>query len=103
MKNSLLSGFLLITLTAGGFCLPAQEPAYRLSDRQKEWLEVDVVHIISDQEKEVFLQLDSDLLRDQFVQMFWKQRDPTPATSYNEYREEHYRRISYTNMWFGHR
>jgi len=100
-----LTGFILLLMIAGGTGLALQktEAVHPLNDRHREWLEKEVVYIISDREKEVFLKLESDLLRDQFIQMFWKQRDPTPATSYNEYREEHYRRISYANMWFGHR
>jgi GWxTD domain-containing protein len=105
MRNCLLTVLLLsITGLYGlGAVSKEDEPQHPLNDRHKEWLEAEVVYIISDKEKEVFLQLESDLLRDQFIQMFWKQRDPTPATSYNEFQEEHYRRISYANMWFGHR
>jgi len=32
---------------------------------------------------------------------FWKVRDPEPSTPKNEFREEHYRRINYANLWFG--
>lgn len=35
-----------------------------------------------------------------FIEQFWKRRDPTPDTERNEYREEHYRRIAYTNEHF---
>jgi len=31
------------------------------------------------------------------VEQFWLRRDPTPDTVENEYKEEHYRRIAYTN------
>jgi GWxTD domain-containing protein len=32
---------------------------------------------------------------------FWKQRDPTPATEVNEFKEEYYSRIKYANTHFG--
>jgi GWxTD domain-containing protein len=32
---------------------------------------------------------------------FWKQRDPTPATEANEFKEEYYSRIKYANTHFG--
>jgi len=51
-----------------------------------------VVYIISKREREVFLQLVSDRERQIFVDAFWKQRDPTPGTTENEYKTEHYRR-----------
>lgn len=66
----------------------------------KKWLE-EVVYIISPVEKEVFLKLDSNRERDQFIKAFWKQRDPTLNTEENEYKKEHYRRIEYANQNFG--
>jgi len=70
-------------------------PAYR------EWIEEEVVYIITEKEKDVFLQLQSDKERNIFIEAFWKQRDPTPNMPKNEFKTEHYRRISYANNWFG--
>ncbi len=67
----------------------------------KDWLEKDVVYIITPKEKEIFLQLESDKERNIFINAFWKQRDPTPGTPQNEFKEEHYRRIAYANKYFG--
>jgi len=72
-----------------------------LPPEYRKWLEEDVVYIISKREREVFLQLESDRERAIFVEAFWKQRDPTPGTTENEYRTEHFRRVAYTNQWFG--
>ncbi|MFW6139799.1 MAG: GWxTD domain-containing protein [Acidobacteriota bacterium] len=66
----------------------------------KKWLE-EVVYIISPVEKEVFLKLNSNQERDQFIKAFWKHRDPTPHTEENEYKKEHFRRIEYANQYFG--
>ncbi|MFC2164463.1 GWxTD domain-containing protein [Acidobacteriota bacterium] len=67
----------------------------------EQWLEEEVVYIITQREKEVFLQLDSNQERDLFIEAFWKQRDPTPETSRNEFKDEHYRRIEYANTRLG--
>jgi GWxTD domain-containing protein len=67
----------------------------------KKWLEEEVVYIITSLEKDVFLQLDSDRERELFIEAFWKQRDPTPGTPQNEFKEEHYERIQYANYTFG--
>jgi GWxTD domain-containing protein len=69
--------------------------------KYKKWLEAEVVYLISVNERAVFLQLDNDRERSLFVQAFWKQRDPTPGTPANEFKTEHYRRISHANKRFG--
>jgi GWxTD domain-containing protein len=63
----------------------------------KKWLNEDVVYIITDEEKQAFKQLKTDEERQQFVEAFWQRRDPTPDTEENEFKEEHYRRIAYSN------
>ncbi len=72
-----------------------------LPERHKKWLEEEVVYIITALEKEVFLKLESDRERDQFIEAFWNQRDPTPGSPENEFRTEHYRRINHANHFFG--
>ncbi len=72
-----------------------------LPQRFKIWLEEDVVYIISSLEKDVFLRLETDRERDLFIEAFWKHRDPTQGTPKNEFREEHYQRLSYANYHFG--
>ena len=67
----------------------------------RTWLEEEVVYIITPKERDVFLKLGSDRERDIFIEAFWKQRDPTPGTPKNEFREEHYRRIGYANRMLG--
>ncbi|MGD2295171.1 MAG: GWxTD domain-containing protein, partial [Candidatus Aminicenantes bacterium] len=57
-------------------------------------------YIIHDQEREVFLKLTADRDRDIFIQTFWKQRDPTPGTPQNEYRDMVVERFNYANKRF---
>jgi GWxTD domain-containing protein len=66
----------------------------------KKWLNEDVTYIITDEERKAFKQLNTDEEREQFVEQFWLRRDPTPDTVENEFKEEHYRRIAYTNERF---
>ena len=63
----------------------------------KKWLNEDVAYIISDEERKSFKQFTTDDERQQFIEGFWLRRDPTPDTEENEFREEHYRRIAYSN------
>jgi GWxTD domain-containing protein len=66
----------------------------------KDWLEKDVVYIITDEERKAFKNLTTDEERDNFIEQFWLRRDPTPDTVENEYREDHYQRIAYANEHF---
>jgi GWxTD domain-containing protein len=71
-----------------------------LESPYKKWLNEEVTYIISDEERKAFGRLQTDEERQQFIEQFWLRRDPTPDTEENEYREEHYRRIAYTNEQF---
>jgi GWxTD domain-containing protein len=66
----------------------------------KRWLDEDVKYIITDEERSVFKKLSTDEEREQFIESFWLRRDPTPDSMENEFKEEHYRRIAYTNERF---
>ncbi len=66
----------------------------------KQWLEKDVKYIITEEERAVFLKLQTDEEREQFVEQFWRRRDADPTTPAIEFREEHYRRIHYANEVF---
>lgn len=93
---SLLLGCLALTYT------PAQpESRSKMPEQYRRWLDEEAVYIITDKEREVFEKLQTDRERDIFVAAFWKQRDPTPGTPANEFRDEHYRRWSYANEHFG--
>jgi GWxTD domain-containing protein len=66
----------------------------------KSWLNDEVGYIISDEERTAFLRLGTNEEREQFIESFWGMRDPTPDTVENEFKEEHYRRIAYSNERF---
>ncbi|HEV7520259.1 MAG TPA: GWxTD domain-containing protein [Candidatus Angelobacter sp.] len=71
--------------------------AEKLSGVYKKWLDEDVRWIITDEELSAFKKLANNAERDVFIEGFWQRRDPTPDTAENEYKEEHYRRIAYSN------
>jgi len=71
-----------------------------LPKKHKKWIEEEVDYITTSKEREVFYKLESDRERDMFIEEFWRQRDPTPGTPRNEFKNEHYRRIEYANKEF---
>ena len=86
----------LLALVAGAAA--AQDA---MAPRHRAWLEEEVVYIIAETERQAFLNLEGEDLRDAFVEAFWERRDPNPTTAENEYREEHYERIAYANEFYG--
>ncbi len=100
-KAALLSAVFLVFVTLGAGADQAASPAPKLPPKYDKWLNEEVVYIITAKEKDVFLKLPSDRERDVFIESFWKQRDPSPETSQNEFKAEHYRRFEYANENFG--
>jgi GWxTD domain-containing protein len=72
-----------------------------LSEYAKQWLEEVVPYIITDVEKEIFVNLPNEVERGKFIENFWKKRDPNPQTPENEFKEDYYRRIALANKFFG--
>ena len=66
----------------------------------KQWLNEDVIYIISPEERQAFLQLDTNEEREQFIEQFWLRRSSNPDLPENDFKEEHYRRIAYANEHF---
>ena len=66
----------------------------------RQWLNEDVVYIISPEERTAFLQLETNEEREQFIEQFWLRRSSNPDLPDNDFKEEHYRRIAYTNEHF---
>ena len=85
----------------GGWTAAPAQAKEPLSEASKQWLEEVVPYIITPREKEVFLSLPTELDRGQFIETFWKKRDPNPQTPENEFKLEYYRRIAMANKFFG--
>src|SRR3981081_591842 len=59
-----------------------------LKKAYKDWLEKDVLYIITDEERKAFKKLQTDEERERFIEEFWRRRDPDPDTEENEFKEE---------------
>ncbi len=99
MKKTILLYLILLSLCY--LCSLTLPAGADLPARHQQWLDEEVVYIITRTEKDVFLKLTTDRERDLFIEAFWKHRDPTPGTPENEFKTEHYRRINYANHFFG--
>jgi GWxTD domain-containing protein len=119
---SRLNGWLLFVALAGGVGTgtvvlgqaPASQQAPKKaddnkSDKQlykelaspyKKWLDEDVAYIISDDERKLFLKLQTNEEREQYIEAFWQRRNPDQDSPDNAFKEEHYRRIAYANEHF---
>ncbi len=100
-KHIFVSFFLCMIFLFPALGNPQKKSPKDLPENHRAWLEEEVVYIITPNEKDVFLQLESDRERKMFIEAFWKQRDPNPNTPENEFKEEHYRRIRHANKTFG--
>jgi GWxTD domain-containing protein len=87
---------------------PSQDPTTKVRKARKEsvnkvyrdWVSKDVGYIITSEEKKAFNALQTDEERENFIENFWRRRDPNPDTEENEFREEYYERIAYANEHF---
>ncbi len=108
---ALVSAFAALSITAQppnkGNDKPSQDPSDKvrnvkpeLKEAYKKWINQDVLYIITKEEKRAFNALVTDEERENFIENFWRRRDPNPDTEENEYREEYYERIAYANEHF---
>lgn len=91
---------LLIALCLPSASIHAQETPFAYGKAYKNWLNEDVRWIITDEERVDFKKLSDDKQRDQFIEAFWERRNPTPGAVENAFKEEHYRRLTYSNVHF---
>ncbi len=78
--------------------LSRKQRVERLNDIHRRWFNM-IENISSKEEQNIFLQLENDRDREIFIRTFWLQRDPTPGTDANEYKnevEERFRHVLYT-------
>lgn len=100
LSHILLCGLIspfFVTSLAATHGDPSAQP---LSPPYQKWLDEDVRYLISDTERSEFGALKTDQQRDKFVEEFWEHRNPSPGSADNKFKEEHYRRLAYTNQHF---
>jgi GWxTD domain-containing protein len=88
--------FLLAVFSLQAFAVSTKN----LPKTYKDWLEKDVRWIISNDERDAFLNLTDDDARNKFIEDFWEARNPTPGAPTNPYKEEHYKRLAYAIQYF---
>ncbi|MBN2408654.1 MAG: GWxTD domain-containing protein [Candidatus Aminicenantes bacterium] len=95
-ERSLLPAALLVVLliAAGGSVLGIQ----KLKPEHKEFLSL-VSYIITPAERKEFLAL-PDSAKPEFIERFWKRRDPDPSTEANEFKDEYVGRIAMADRQF---
>jgi GWxTD domain-containing protein len=92
--------FIVLMLLVTSFVNSEEAKSYPLSTGDQKWLN-EVYWIISDYERNAFISLQSEEDRNRFIEAFWEDRDPTPGTKQNEFKDEHYKRFEYATKHFG--
>jgi len=87
--------FLLVVLAS---CGPIYQPMTLDLDSEAFYEKARL--IMTSEEKKIFNHLPDKESREEFIQDFWKKRDPTPETEENEFKEEFYERIEYADERF---
>ena len=114
VRNIALAASILTASVSPGFAQkgkdkPSQDPSQKTRNFKKEiskekiyndWLTKEVPYIITKDEKEAYKKLATDEERENFIENFWRRRDPNPDTEENEFREEYFERIAYANEHF---
>ncbi len=112
LRNAAFASVAVLAVGPGAIAQrPSATPAQDVSDKArnvkpelkeayKRWLSNDVAYIITKEERRAFNALQTDEERENFIESFWRRRDPNPDTEENEYREEYYERIAYANERF---
>jgi len=96
-RCSVLAAVIALTSQYGA---AKQHQGSGLAPEYQNWLDQDVRWLISEQEEKEFLKLTTDEQRDRFVVEFWERRNPNPGSKENTFKEEHYRRLAFTNQHF---
>lgn len=79
----------------------SKEANRRLSAISRAWLTEDAVYIITPEERCVFLHLDTEEERNQFIEQFWSAREADPISLDYDFKVEHYQRIVFANEKYG--
>ncbi|MBI1747159.1 MAG: GWxTD domain-containing protein [Acidobacteria bacterium] len=111
LRNCLIRGLIFALIATLGYNFPEMAAAGKTGKVKKEkrtesdryfdkWLNEEITYIITPDEKDVFKKLTTNDEKERFIENFWMRRAPSQGTSENEFKEEHYRRITYANERF---
>src|SRR3569833_695554 len=74
-----------------------------LSPKYADWAKGPVKWIMTRDEQKQWKSLSTDEQAEQFIELFWARRDPTPGTYPNEFKQEFDARVKYAQEHFSHR
>jgi GWxTD domain-containing protein len=80
--------------------LVASSATSPLAGPYQTWLDQDVRWIIAPDERSAYTALQTNPERLQFIKEFWERRNPDSGSVENTFKEEHYRRLAYSNEHF---
>ena len=66
----------------------------------EHWIESPVRYLVTPAQKKEYSTFTTNAERAAFIEAFWKQLDPTPATDANEFRNEFERRVAFADTQF---
>ncbi len=78
----------------------SQRATSKLAGPYLKWLDEDVRWIVTSNERSDYLTLQNNSERLEFIKEFWLHRKLDSASTENTFRDEHYRRIAYSNTRF---
>jgi len=91
--------FVILLSALGSPFLSAKTSVKDLPPRYRTWITDEVNYIITNEERNVFLDLPTDADRDKFIERFWELRNPTPGAPANSYKQDIYKRIEYAKQY----
>ncbi len=98
MKSKQLIPFLLVIVISGWLVFTGSENAFG-KNPDDPFYET-ARFIMTSEESDIYKHLPDQKTRDEFIDDFWKKRDPSPETGMNENKDEFETRIAYANKWF---
>ena len=81
---------------------PDQQPRKVKQELKKayvNWIN-DVDLILTQSERDAWKKLETDDEREKFIEDFWQSRDPDPDTEENEFKQQFFERVAYSNEHF---
>jgi GWxTD domain-containing protein len=87
------------TTMSGNYAAFAIPGGWKL-DADEHWIESPVRYLLTPAQKKEYATFTSNAERATFIEAFWKQLDPTPATGVNEFRNELERRVAFADAMF---
>lgn len=104
----LVTALLLVSVST--LSIPAQQTKPSPDDKPRkvkrevkkayvDWID-NVDPILTQAERDAWKKLETDEEREQFIEDFWRSRDPDPDTEENEFKLEYFERVAYANEHF---